>query len=119
MSSFDAENVFIVKHDACSYKNRQQKLWHVKMVRYYFEEYFNNQPVFHNNTFGIKNTVISIDVSGRIQEDFKHSIKTPSLRFLCTEIYTGAGFISEKINTKLKKDALQVLVLQKCVTVPF
>jgi hypothetical protein len=58
------------------------------------------------NTFGIKNITLGIGVSGRIQEDyiyFKHSVKTLSLRFLCTGIYTGAGFISGKINTKLKK----------------
>jgi hypothetical protein len=80
------------------------------------------------DAFGIKTTVLGIGVSGRIQPDyiyFKHSIITLSLRFLGTGIYNGAGFISGKINAQLKKilhchqDALQVLVLQKCVTVAF
>jgi hypothetical protein len=49
-----------------------------------------------NNTFGITNIVLGIGVSGRIQEDyiyFKYSVKTLSLRFLCT----GAGLLEKLI----------------------
>jgi hypothetical protein len=100
---------------------------------YYSEEYFNNQPPTKSTMFlwvtyqyfQYQEYSVGYWCQWKNSERL-HPYKTLGLRFLCTEIYIGAGFILGKINAKLKKKyfvpsrcTTGTVVLQKCVALAF